>query len=413
MSAPATSLPWRGVILTTLLPTGLYGTGRGAILPVIPVIAVEQGASLGAAGLISAMLLVGGLIGDLPSGAVVTRVGERAAMIWAAGVTVLATVAVLVVPHPVTLAIGATVIGIATSIFALARHAFLTTFVPPAYRARALSTLGGTFRLGMAIGPFITAGLLSLGAGPISAFWVLVAGSVGAALVLLLLRDPEVVLRAPAVRTNGGGDHGEGLFRTIAAQRGVLVSVGISSSVMSALRASRQVILPLWAVSIGVSESWASVVIGVAMALDFALFYTGGWVTDRLGRRYVAIPSLIGLAVCHLVLALSHDLPGAEWWFVAVALALALANGMGAGMLMTLGSDLADPEHPASFLAAWRFVNDTGQTVAPLAIAAITAAASLPIAALVVGAVGLAGAAVWLRTLPNRPVGGEPTPGET
>ena len=48
--------------------------------------------------------------------------------------------------------------------FGLARHSFMTTRVPLAFRARALSLLGGTFRLGMFIGPFVSAGSVCLSA---------------------------------------------------------------------------------------------------------------------------------------------------------------------------------------------------------------------------------------------------------
>ena len=101
---------------------------------------------------------------------------------------------------------------------------------------------------------------------------------------------------------------------------------------------------------------------------------------------------MIGLGLAHLLLAFTHDAPAATAWFVVVALLLALSNGIGAGILMTLGADLADPAHPAPFLGAWRFTNDSGAALAPLIIAGATAAVSLPFAAGVMGVLGLLGA---------------------
>ena len=43
-------------------------------------------------------------------------------------------------------------------------------------------------------------------------------------------------------------------------------------------------ILPLWAVSIGVSDANTALIIGIAGGLDFALFYTTGQIMDRWGR---------------------------------------------------------------------------------------------------------------------------------
>ena len=44
--------------------------------------------------------------------------------------------------------------------FSLARQAYLTEAIPIRMRARALSTLGGTFRIGLFIGPFVAAAIV-------------------------------------------------------------------------------------------------------------------------------------------------------------------------------------------------------------------------------------------------------------
>ena len=60
---------------------------------------------------------------------------------------------------------------------------------------------------------------------------------------------------------------------------------------------------------------------------------------------------------------------------------LALTNGIGSGIMMTLGADLADRTNPAPFLGAWRFTGGLGGAGAPLLIAGLTAVASIAIAA--------------------------------
>ena len=83
MTDPTPSFSWRSIILPAYLPTLLFSIGEGAIIPVIPVVATDRGASLALAGLIAAMLMVGELAGDLPAGWLVARIGERNAMIGA------------------------------------------------------------------------------------------------------------------------------------------------------------------------------------------------------------------------------------------------------------------------------------------------------------------------------------------
>ena len=417
MSTPtAQPFRWRSVIVASLLPTVLFSTGEGAIIPVIPVIAGNVGATLAIAGFVSGMLVIGELIGDIPSGVVISHIGERTAMIAASGLSVLGLLTALLAPNPWVLALGILVVGVATAVFALARHAFMTSFVPIEFRARALSTLGGTFRLGYLIGPFIGAGVISLTGAAASVFWVHIAGCVAAAVVLLVLADPEKTFQganaqrsaarsAAAARETPGEREVEqearGLFRTIRDNRRVLLTLGMGSTLVAALRASRQVLLPLWAVSIGLHETQTSLIIGVAGLVDFSLFFAGGWIMDRFGRLWTAVPSMVGLGVGHLALAATAFLPGTVWWFIGIAMFLSLANGIGAGILMTLGADLADPRHPAPFLGAWRFTNDSGAAAAPLIVSGLTALVSLPFAAGALGVIGLAGAVVLRVFVPK------------
>ncbi|HMM82080.1 MAG TPA: MFS transporter [Terrimesophilobacter sp.] len=398
---------FRSIALPAILPTLAFSIGEGAIIPIIPIVAHNLGAQLAIAGLVTAMLTIGQLFGDIPSGWVISRIGERAAMIYACVLSVAGLTLAMLSTSAWLLGVAVFLIGLATAVFALARQAFMTTFVPLAYRARALSTLGGSFRLGFFIGPFMAAAVIHLTGSTQSAFWVHVTGCVVAAALLVFLKDPEVTFRS---RRNGtdmtDGEalldkQSRSLLGTIAKNRGVLVRLGTGAALISAVRASRQVIVPLWAVSIGVSDANTALIIGIAGGLDFALFYTTGQIMDRWGRMWTALPSMIGLGLGHLALAFTHDVPAAVTWFIAITMVLGVANGFGSGLLMTLGADLADPKNPAPFLGAFRFTSDVGGAASPLALSALTALVSLPFAGGVMGVIGLVGAAVLWRYLPR------------
>lgn len=402
----------RSVALVAFLPTLLFSIGEGAIIPLIPVVANDLGASLAVAGLIAGMTMVGELVGDIPSGWVVSRIGERNSMIGAAAVTVIAILVCIVAPNPLVLGVGIFVIGLATAVFALARQAFMTSYVPFQYRARALSTMGGIFRAGWFVGPFIAAGLIQLTGGTDAVFWVFVIACLGAIGMLLLLPDPAQTFGPPrmAVAPDGtlhtigeelAAESSHGLFQTIWNHRAVLLRMGLGAGLVAAVRASRTVILPLWAVSIGIDVPTTALIIGIAGAIDFALFYTSGQIMDRFGRVWSALPSMIGLGLGHLALAFTHDLPTNVAWFIGVAMFLALSNGIGSGMLMTLGADLAPKANPAPFLGAWRFTGDLGGAAAPLAVAGLTALASLSVATGMVGVLGLIGAVLLGRYIPR------------
>ncbi|WP_127793800.1 MFS transporter [Agromyces sp. LHK192] len=416
---------WRSIVLPVYLPTFVFSIGEGALIPIIPIVAADRGASLALAGLIAAMIMVGELCGDLPAGWIVSRVGERAAMIGSAVLASAGVLLALFVPTVWALGVGVFLIGFATAAFGLARHAFLTSYAPARVRARALSTLGGVFRGGWAVGPFLSAAIITATGGTDGVFWVLVAACAAVIVVLAFLPDPERVFgaarlaRAASVEreasvadpaTDQATDAAPGapaparpvgVFRTIRDHAGVLARIGTGVGILAALRSARTVMLPLWSVSIDMPAEQAALVIGLSGAIDFALFYTSGQIMDRFGRLWGALPGMIGMSVGHVVLAFTHDVPGAVAWFTVVALLLGLANGVTSGIVMTLGADLAPKSGPAPFLGAFRMIADAGSAGAPLAIAAVTSVLSIMAANVVVGVLGLAGAAMLWRWIPR------------
>lgn len=403
MSAEQAPFRWRTIAVVVFLPTIVYSVGQFALVPIIPALARELGADLGVAALIASMLVVGQLLGDIPSGAIIARVGERRAMLGATGLAVVGAVVLLCAPHPAVLGLGVLIVGVAGAAFGLARHAFMTTFVPVGVRARALSTLGGSSRLGALLGPFAGAALLTATGEPASVVALLATCCFVAAALILLLRDPAAVFnRGPRTRGEAEIDaEASGLLHTIVAQRRVLLSVGAGSAILSGLRQVRQVVLPVWGFSIGLDAPTTSLVIGVAGIVDFSLFFAGGWIMDRLGRLWAILPCTVGLSIGLIALSLTHDVETRFGWFAGVALAISVANGIGSGILMTLAADLADPRNPAPFLGAWRFTVDLGGAGIPMVVTALTAAVSLPFGIAAVGVLGLAGAAILGVTVPR------------
>lgn len=395
----------RTVAAAVYLPTLLFGIGEGALIPLIPAAASSLGATIAIAGAIAAMLKIGELVGDIPSGILVSRIGERTAMIAAVALALVSAVAIMLAPTPFVLGIGVFVLGLATAVFALARHAFMTTYVPIRFRARSLSLLGGVFRGGHFIGPLLSAPIIHLTGGMAGVYWTMVVFCLSAAIVLLVLPDPEKVARAHRVSvrttTSEVAVPPTGIIATIGANRRVLGTVGVGAAILSALRSARTVIIPLWAVSLGVDEASTALIIGIAGAVDFALFYVSGHIMDTYGRLWGALPPIIGLGAGLALLAFTHDVPSAVVWMCVAAGLLAVANGMSSGILMTLGADLAGPRNPAPFLGAWRFVTDAGAATSPLVIAGVTGLASIAVAAGSLSGLAVVGAVVMATSLPR------------
>ena len=399
-------------------PTVLFALGEGAVIPLIPIIAAELGADVATAALVASALVVGQLCGNLPAGWAVARIGERLTMTIAGTVSLVGVVGMVFAPALGVFAASVFLIGFCAAGFGLARHSFMTTRVPLAFRARALSLLGGTFRLGMFIGPFVAAGLLGLFGDEHAAIWFFGGCLVATVLLVLFGPDPEKELAAAA--GNGADavapmaeDTGEavtgsiptagrvGVFGTMWRFRRVLSRLGLAAASLSAVRSARQVVLPLWGLSIGLDAQTIALVVGISGAIDFALFYASGQVMDRFGRLWAALPAMLLMGAGFLALAFTHDLTSAAMWFAMFSAVLGVGNGLSSGILLTLGADVAPKGDPAPFLGSWRTLTDAGGAISPLLVSGIAAVSSLSIATGAVGVIGLLGAFAFLRWVPR------------
>ncbi len=397
-------------------PTLLFALGEGAVIPLIPVIANRLGADVALAALIASALVVGQLCGNIPAGWAVARFGERLTM-GVAGIVILGGLVGVVLANSLAVFAAAVfLIGFCAASFALARHSFMTTRVPLHFRARALSLLGGTFRLGMFVGPFISAALLGIFGDESASIAFFAVCQVATILLVFLGPDPERAIAAPTARATRGvdaEDTGEpvtgsiptvertGVFRTMWRFRGVLARLGLAAASLSAVRSARQVVLPLWGVSLGLDAPTIAVVVGVSGAIDFALFYASGQVMDRFGRLWAALPAMILMGAGFFALSVTHELDSASMWFAMFAAVLGVGNGLSSGILLTLGADIAPTTDPAAFLGSWRTLTDGGGAVAPVLISVLTAAVSLPVAVAAMGVIAVLGAAGFVRWVPR------------
>ncbi|MGM7668122.1 MFS transporter [Microbacterium sp. A93] len=397
------------------LPTILFALGEGAVLPLIPIIAAKMGADVAFAALVASALVVGQLCGNLPAGWAVARIGERYTMVIAGLVSMVAVLGMLLAPTLGVFAASVFMLGFCAAAFGLARHAFMTTRVPIPFRARALSLLGGSFRLGIFIGPFVTAALLQIFDGEDASIWFFLACLLVMVVLVTFGPDPEKLIapvRAASsptiVEDTGEAVTGSiptlaraGIFRTMWHHRGVLGRLGLAAASLSAVRSARQVVLPLWGLSLGLDTQTIALVVGVSGAIDFALFYASGQVMDRFGRLWAAMPAMVLMGAGFLALSFTHEGDAAVLWFGMLAAVLGVGNGLSSGLLLTLGADIAPQQEPATFLGSWRTLTDAGGAIAPLIVAGVTAVASLSAASGVMGVVGLLGAAGFIRWIPR------------
>jgi predicted MFS family arabinose efflux permease len=88
---------------------------------------------------------------------------------------------------------------------------------------------------------------------------------------------------------------------------------------------------------------------------------------------------------------------------------MSLANGVGSGIILVIGSDLAPKGERNEFLASYRLLVDAGVAATPILISLTTALFGLASAMFTLTGLGIIGAAMTHRYLPRRAKASEQT----
>lgn len=391
-SASGDNFTLRSIAMTAFVPPTLFSVGQGAIAPFVVISARDLGASVAMAALVVAIAGIGQLVADIPAGILAARFGDKRAMLGAAVLAVAALGLAMWGPNLFLFTLAMFVLGSATAVWMLARQAYVAAVVPIRMRARAMSMLGGVYRIGLFVGPFLGSAAVHLVGLP-GAYATFLICTLLAVAVLLTAAD------LPPPSSPVTAEKPMGTVTVIKEHRRVFRTAGVAVLLISAVRASRQVVIPLWGEAIGLNAPTIALIFGVSGAVDMLIFYPAGHVMDRFGRSAVGIPSMVSMGIGHLLLPLTHS----AGTLIAVGILLGLGNGMSSGIVMTLGADFAPPAHRQRFLGVWRFLADAGNGAGPVVLSGVTAMATLGVGITTFGAIGLvAAAAVW-RWVPRRP----------
>ncbi len=382
----------RSLIPSVYLPTFLFAVGQGAVLPILPLFARELGASIAFAGLIVALRGIGTMVFDIPAGVMVTRFGERGAMLLATILLAVVAVGAALAPNALVLAPLVFLMGCSWAVWLLARLSYATDSSPFDQRGRVLSLLGGANRIGNFVGPFLGAGAaFAFGTG--SAFYIQAILALAAAAVMFISsKEPE----GRSEVAHAGGAH-KRIKAVLIEHRYVFATAGLATVAIQVLRSSRQAIIPLWGESVGLDAAQVSLIFGLSSAIDMTVFYPVGIVMDRMGRKWAGVPCLVVMSIGMIAIPLS----GGFGSLLVASLVTSFGNGLGSGINMTLGADFSPAIARGEFLGVWRLIGDLGTAGGPLLVSAVAAGATLGAASVATGGIGLAGAAVMIFLMPE------------
>ena len=360
------------------------------MLLLLPLYALQVSGSAAFAALVMALRGVGVLIFDVPAGLLVGRFGDKSVLLGGFVLLAASMSGMAVATEQWQIALLAVPLGAGHAAWFLGWLTYITHSCPPELRGQATAVNAGIQRMGALIGP-LAGGIVAESLGyPVA--YLGAAAFCGIAFLISLVFTADVRPDSPA-----RSGHLRTIGRILADNRRVFTAAGSVAIVFQIMRATRQLLVPLFGVFVGLEPAAIGVIYSLAAAVDVSLSYPVGIAMDRWGRKWTGVPSIVGFVIGLAML------PSAQgfWTLLAAALMLGVGNGLSTGLVMIIGMDLSPPGQRGQFLGVWRLIGDVGWVGGPLLAGLLVEIFSMAAASLFAGALGIFGGLVLLFLVPE------------
>ena len=376
----------RSLTLPVYLPALLLAFGQGVVTPTFAIYIKSFSLSYA----LTTFVIAVAVVGNLPAGILVERIGRRPSMIIGAILDSLSMLGVGLATNVFELIIYRLIGGIGGTLWTLSRHAYMTDVIPTSERGRSIALFGGINRIGVFGGQAIA---IFLGASLRTPFFVYFAvGALTSVLCILFVSET----RSPAASPSSLNLMR--LPRLVKTHYWTLLTAGFAQICVQTLRQGRWVVIPLYASEyLDLPARTVRLIVMISSAVDMSLFPLAGFLMDRFGRRYSAVP-------CFLIFATGMALmPFTEHFgtLLGTAILIGFGNGVGSGIMMTLGADLAPKEGTGEFLGMWRLFGDFGGAAGHLVVGNVADLWGLGASGFVLAGIGYIAVLLFLRVVPE------------
>jgi MFS family permease len=343
------------------------------IVPAIPVLAAAFDISPGTAAQIVTASGLGRFVGLPIGGAVLDRLGTRSALIAGPALACIGGLLAASVPRFGIILALVFLIGIAESVWVMAREMAGVDMVRPNQRGRVLSGFHGINYVGLALGPLL-GGILTENVG-FRAVFIAYAVCAGLSVVLgfsaesssMSFSPPPLSNRTESSRRQTLSERLRSLkelFHQIHPGLRPTYIVLVFATFTSIIhRVTTQSMLPLYATSqLGLTPKEVGFLFTISGLSVFAMILPAGLVIDKVGRKWATVPSTGIPALAFLFI------PFSETFFqlsILVAF-LGLSNGLSLGSLATSTYDVVPASARGRLQALRRTIAEIGGVGAPL-----------------------------------------------
>ena len=338
---PTVSRAPRAVLLTLMATIFIALMGVGFVIPFLPVLASDLGASEFALGVLAAVFALSMGLSQPLAGSLSDRYGRKRFLLVGLGIFSVCGFAYTVASSVLDITAIRFIQGVGAGMVFPVAMAYMGDLAPSEYEGRYMAAFNVSLLAGIGSGPLL-GGILKDTFGISAAFYAM--GSFGALALLLAL------LVLPESRPGQMSPKSESIlrvFRSILADRRMRGILLVRMGVMLAIFPSFVFLPVLMTDVMGASGTQIGVVITVRTLLSAALQFPFGWLADRYSRLLLTLVSILGMAAAVSGFGLSTQFWQTMLIFTAMGVmeaafmpttsAMALEGGRTFGMGSTMG----------------------------------------------------------------------------
>ena len=377
------------MILPIYIPAFLLAIGGGIVSPTLSIYVKSFELSY----TLTTVVLAVGVLGNIPAGILVERLGRKLSMLLGLVMIGISTVGMGTATHFFQLIVSQLFGGIGMALWMLARHAYMTDVIPIANRGRAIALFGGVNRMGTFVGQFCS---IFLGVNLRLPFFIY-TGILVLNFVLCLFFIPETrrtIHQTPDKKV----PYLKQLIQISRQHARLLATAGVGQVCVQTLRRGCNIIIPLYADEVvGLTTQQVRSVVMISSAVDMSMFPIAGYMMDRFGRRYATVPGVCIFATGMVLMSFT----GTFTWLLLAAIFMKMGNGIASGTMMTLGADLAPREGTGEFLGLWRLTGDFGGSAGPVIVGNLADLFGLSYSGFALGGIGYLAVGIFLWLVPE------------
>lgn len=405
MPGPLASTQFRAIVATALIVM----LGFGLIIPALPLFAKRFGVAEAGAGVLVMAFALTRLLGNVVTSPLIHRLGERRVSSLGLAIVGISSIAAGLAQSYVQLVVLRGVGGVGSAFFFGGIMAHLVATIPDDARGRSMSIFQSSISIGLVIGPAIGGLLIAVSDErlPLHVYGV-----------MCLVCTP-LIARALHPDMAGAGDMpleeeaDEGAYETtpptriparrqmrpLLADRTYVAALACGALAFMHTNAISTLLPLFWSGPLGGSRGSVGLPITLGAVTSLLVLYHAGTLSDRRGRKFTLVPSLV-------VLAASFAALGFATTGTAVLVVMAV-YGLAVGYMRpnpsSIVADIATEEQRVVAVAGYRVSNDIGALLGPLLAGTIAEFYGYRAAFLVIAAITVAVAALTAASRETRP----------